>query len=145
MKALMIFGNSGMLQSMSLSFGLHWPEAILVTTSEGDRGAEMVATDSPDVVLMDLMLPDMSGFELLSRICEFSGVPVVVIVSKGEEEDGIKALNMGAANYMVKPLDYVELWAWVRAAVRRASRDDVSQCESFSGSGDLALAASPAR
>ena len=120
MKILMIMKDDEMLEGVSLSFRLRWPQAILVSSAEGYRGIEMVETESPEVVLLDMTLPDMDGFEVLSQIRTFSNVPLIVVTGRGEEIERVRGLELGADDYVVKPFSYMELLARVRAVLRRA-------------------------
>ena len=135
MKSLMILDDNEMLEAISLSFELRWPQGILVATNEGGRGIELVETDSPDVVLMDMTLPDMDGFEALSQIRAFSNVPVIVVTSRGEEIERVRGLEMGADDYVVKPFSYMELLARVRAVIRRTHAEDMTQHKCLSQGG----------
>ena len=76
----------------------------------------------PDVVLLDLGLPDIDGFELCRRLRERSAVPIIVISARGEEVDRVVGLELGADDYLVKPFGFRELIARLRAVTRRAQR-----------------------
>jgi DNA-binding response OmpR family regulator len=89
---------------------------------EAYRGAQAVQRlrDSlPDVVLLDVMLPDIDGFEVLKMIRETSTVPVIMLTAKGEEDDRVKGLELGADDYVTKPFSPRELVSRVRAVLRR--------------------------
>jgi DNA-binding response OmpR family regulator len=90
---------------------------------EAFRGAQAVdhlRTTLPDLVLLDVMLPDLDGFEVLKMIREISAVPVIMLTAKGEEEDRIRGLELGADDYITKPFSPRELVSRVRAVLRRA-------------------------
>jgi two-component system KDP operon response regulator KdpE len=90
---------------------------------EADRGKEAVRKareDLPDLILLDVMLPDIDGFEVLRRIREESGVPVIMLTAKGEEDDRVRGLELGADDYVTKPFSPRELVSRVRAVLRRA-------------------------
>ncbi len=124
MKVLLIEDDPDILEVITLSFRMGWPEAGIVTTSRGMEGVELVEKESPDIILLDLLLPDMDGFEVLSEIRAFSDAPVIVVSVKGEEVDRIKGLEMGADDYVLKPFGYMELMARVRAVMRRGKTWD---------------------
>ncbi len=88
----------------------------------GEEGVAMTATHVPDLVLLDLGLPDVSGFEVVKRLREWSQVPVVVVTARGQEEDKIRALDAGADDYVTKPFAMGELLARLRVALRHRAR-----------------------
>lgn len=92
----------------------------VLTASEGKTAVDIVANQSPDLVLLDVMMPEMNGFQALDRIREFSTVPVIMLTAKGEEAARIEGLNRGADDYVVKPFSADELLARVKAVLRRA-------------------------
>lgn len=105
----------------------------VLIANDGNTAMEIVAGSSPDLVLLDVMMPEPNGFEVLSRIREFSNVPVIMLTAKGEEGDRVEGLNRGADDYVVKPFSANELLARVNAVLRRAkiiAPDD--QSRSFS-------------
>ncbi|RLC94244.1 MAG: DNA-binding response regulator [Chloroflexi bacterium] len=124
MKILAIEDDPDILEVMSLSFRTGWPQAIFVSTDKGTKGIEMVETESPDIVLLDLLLPDMNGFDVLSEIRTFSNVPVIIVSVKVEEMERVRGLEMGADDYICKPFSYMELLARVRAVLRRGGTEE---------------------
>jgi two-component system KDP operon response regulator KdpE len=90
----------------------------VVSTSAG-RALRLLETESPDIVLLDLMLPDGDGMELCRQIRERSSVAVIVVSARGGERDKVTALNMGADDYMTKPFSVEELLARITATLRR--------------------------
>lgn len=87
---------------------------------EGQKAVEIVAEKQPDLVLLDVMMPGLDGFQACERIREFSQVPIIMVTAKGEEQDRVKGLDRGADDYVVKPFSATELLARVRAVLRRA-------------------------
>ena len=94
----------------------------LVEATTGKDGLTQASTRSPDVVLLDLGLPDMDGLEVTGRLREWSQVPIVVISARGREDDKVAALDAGADDYVTKPFGVRELLARLRVALRRATR-----------------------
>ncbi|MGC8779302.1 MAG: response regulator transcription factor [Anaerolineae bacterium] len=80
---------------------------------------QRVRDDMPDLVLLDVMMPDLDGFETLERIRAMSSVPVIMLTVKGEEEDRIRGLDLGADDYITKPFSPRELVSRIRAVLRR--------------------------
>lgn len=98
-----------------------------VTVSEASNGEEAlrsVAADHPDVVILDLGLPDMDGTEVTRRIREWSEVPIIILSVREQEKEKIAALDSGADDYLTKPFGTGELMARIRAALRRSIRKD---------------------
>jgi two-component system response regulator CpxR len=88
---------------------------------DGVTGVERCLADEPDLVILDVMLPGLSGFGVLTKIRENSKVPVIMLTARGEEVDRIVGLEMGADDYLPKPFNPRELVARIRAILRRAS------------------------
>ncbi len=88
--------------------------------SDGQQGLQEIVYQRPDVVLLDLGLPDMDGVEVLKRLREWSHVPVVVLTVREDEHDKVRALDAGADDYLTKPFSTAELLARLRAVQRRA-------------------------
>jgi two-component system KDP operon response regulator KdpE len=107
---------------------------------EATTGAEAlaaVATERPDVVLLDLKLPDMDGVEVTHRLREWSQVPIIVVSVREQETDKIAALDAGADDYLTKPFGVGELLARMRVALRRASLVAAGAGDSALETGDL--------
>jgi DNA-binding response OmpR family regulator len=100
------------------------PEGFLtVTAGSGPAGLEQLGRAAVDLVVLDVMLPELSGFEVLRRIRATSRVPVVMLTARGEEVDRVVGLEMGADDYLAKPFSPRELVARVRAVLRRIPGD----------------------
>jgi len=96
-----------------------------------DDGLSQTATRNPDVVLLDLGLPDMDGLEVIEKLREWSAVPVIVISAREQEGDKIKALDRGADDYLTKPFGAGELLARIRVALRHAAPQSQDQGEAI--------------
>ena len=88
----------------------------------GGEGITQAATRSPDVILLDLGLPDLDGLAVVRRIREWSGIPIIVLTARGQERDKIDALDGGADDYVTKPFSMPELLARMRVALRHRTR-----------------------
>ena len=123
-KVLIIEDDLEIIDSISLGFQMDWPEAKLISARLGEDGIDMVETEDPEVVILDLGLPDMSGFEVLRRIRLFSAVPVIVLTVKSGEADITRGLEWGADDYLTKPFRQKELLARLKVQLRRQTSPD---------------------
>src|SRR5512141_2079241 len=85
----------------------------------GKQAVQKMRDANPDLILLDVMMPDMDGFEVLELIREISNVPVIMLTAKGEEDDRVRGLELGADDYIIKPFSTRELVSRVRAVLRR--------------------------
>jgi len=109
---------------------------------DGQTGLELALSENPDLILLDVMLPKMDGFEVCKKIREKSSVPVIMLTAREEEVDKVLGLELGADDYMTKPFSIRELTARVKANLRRTSIDRASQSQdsaSLITSGDLTI------
>jgi two-component system, OmpR family, KDP operon response regulator KdpE len=95
-----------------------------VVSTDGSRALQLLETEEPDIVLLDLMLPEVDGFDLCRQIRESSTVGVIVVSARGGERDKVTALNVGADDYMTKPFSIEELLARITATLRRTRVPD---------------------
>ncbi len=90
---------------------------------DGVRGVELAEQLQPDLVLLDLMLPGMDGWAVCRKLRETSSVPIIMLTAKGELEDKVTGLNLGADDYIVKPFEMKEVLARIQAVLRRTDKD----------------------
>ena len=91
--------------------------------SSGEEALDLAAVSPPSVVILDLMLPGISGLDVCKELRQWSRVPIIVLSAKGEERDKVEALDLGADDYLTKPFGIDELLARIRAALRRTAGD----------------------
>jgi DNA-binding response OmpR family regulator len=120
MKVLIIDDDPDIVEAITLSFGLQWAEATVLSAGSGTEARMTFTRENPDVVLLDIALPDTDGFDVLRWVRERSDVPVLMISARGEEIDKVRGLELGADDYITKPFGYLELSARIRAVIRRA-------------------------
>ena len=94
----------------------------VIEAPTGKEGLRRVTTDNPDIILLDLGLPDMDGMDIIRRIREWTRTPIIVLSARGQERDKIEALDLGADDYLTKPFAAGELIARIRVALRHAHR-----------------------
>ena len=124
MKVLIIEDDKSIVDIVSLSLKIRWPDTNLISTHLGEEGIQLTKNEAPDVVILDLGLPDINGFEVLKTVREYSSVPIIILSVLGEEETVVKGLEIGADEYITKPFHQMELLARVKALIRRAGSQD---------------------
>lgn len=97
---------------------------------DGEEALNMAKANSYDMILLDVMLPKMDGFEVCQAIREFSDVPIVMLTAKGDDMDKILGLEYGADDYITKPFNILEVKARIKAIMRRTSPERVPQVQS---------------
>ncbi len=127
MRVLLIEDNTEIIETVSITLKLRWPEVTLISSFLGKEGIELAKKELPEIVLLDLGLPDIDGFQVLQSIRDFSDVPVVILSVRGEEADKIRGLELGADDYIVKPFSPGELLARLKALLRRSQMLETSE------------------
>ncbi|MBM3156397.1 MAG: PAS domain S-box protein [Chloroflexi bacterium] len=123
-KVLIIEDDNAIVNFVRLAFKMRWPEAELLSARLGEEGLDLIESEKPDLVILDLGLPDIDGFEVLRQIRLFSSVPVVILTVSGEEADMVKGLELGADDYIVKPFRQMEFLARLKSQLRRKVSPD---------------------
>jgi two-component system KDP operon response regulator KdpE len=109
----------------------------LLEAPNGQEGLIKAASHNPDLILLDLGLPDLDGLEVLRRLREWSSVPVIIVSARGQEQDKIRGLNSGADDYLTKPFSIGELLARMNACLRRSAMAGQEREEPAFAAGDL--------
>lgn len=120
MKVVVIEDEKSIIDAINIAFEFRWPDVVLRAARTGKEGIELVKKESPEVVILDINLPDIDGFEVLNKLREFSNTPVIILTVRAENEDVLRGLESGADDYVIKPFDYLTLLARVRAVLRRS-------------------------
>ncbi len=121
MKVVIIEDQGEIVEAVSMCFELRWPDVTILSTGEGNKGLELIEAELPDVVILDLGLPDIDGFELLRQVRQFSDMPIIIVTVRNQKMDIVKGLELGADDYITKPFDHIEFLARVKAVLRRTS------------------------
>ncbi len=124
---LLVDDEVALLRTLSLNLKARGYD--VVTAETGEEALQVVRRSSPDVVILDLGLPDISGVEVLRELRGWSAVPVIVLSARHGSDDKVQALDMGDDDYVTKPFGIEELLARLRAAVRRAAPADSAAVE----------------
>jgi DNA-binding response OmpR family regulator len=124
-------------QFISMNLGLEGFR--VVTAADGYEALTRIVKDQPDLVLLDITLPDMDGFQTLKKIRESYTIPVIFLTVRGEEFDRVHGLDLGADDYMTKPFSPRELVSRIRAVLRRTEARAVSQTSEIVIDEDLSI------
>jgi two-component system response regulator VicR len=135
--ALIIEDNIEIVESVAFALRVRWPDAKIKSTESGMDGLEIIKNDKPDIIILDLGLSDINGFEVLRRIRLFSDVPVLILTVRADESDIVKGLELGANDYVIKPFKQMELLSRVHVQLRKLSVGGL--CDSQIRSGKLTL------
>jgi len=119
LKVLIIEDDSLIVRDISLCLHMSYPDVSIVETDHGLRGLGMVETESPDLVMVDDSLPDIVTLELVSKIRDFSDVPLIILSEGATDIETARGLEAGADEYIPKPFSPIELLARVKALLRR--------------------------
>ena len=105
----------------------------VVTGCDGMEAVELAASESPDLIVLDLMMPRLDGLEACTKIREFSQVPIIMLTAKSEDMDKLLGFEHGADDYLTKPFNILELKARIRALIRRSSMAPAAPAEPDGG------------
>jgi len=119
MKFQIVEDNPQIADAVSMALEMRWPEAKIIKASNGKAAIKLAEDENPDLIILDLGLPDIDGFEVLQEIRLFSNAPVIILTVRDEESDIVKCLERGADDYVTKPFRQLELMSRVQAILRR--------------------------
>lgn len=119
MRLLLVDDDPEIRTSVRVGFELQWRDVEILEAASGAEALRLVEERRPDLVLLDVGLPDLDGFEVLRELRFFSAVPVIMLTARDEPIDRVRGLEAGADDYIAKPFDHLELMARVRAVLRR--------------------------
>ena len=112
----------------------------VLAASDGQQALELIENHAPDLVLLDVMMPKMDGFTVCSRVREFSAVPIIIVTARGQDQDKVRGLDLGADDYLTKPFSVEELLARVRGVLRRSelsTREHIQGLQATTTTGTL--------
>ncbi len=139
MKILVVDDDPVILEALTVGFQLQWQEATVIAAAQGEEGLDAFYEHEPNVVVLDVALPELNGFEVLREIRRVSDVPVIMLTARGEETDQVRGLELGADDYVVKPFSHLALVARIRAVLRRAELPPPLEALPDFTAGDLAI------
>jgi len=115
MKILIVDDDHDLLEALGLGLQLQWQGVDVLTATDGEAALNRFFDETPDVVLLDVGLPHLDGFEVLRRIRQVADTPVLMLTARGEELDKVRGLEIGADDYVTKPFSPLELLARIKA------------------------------
>lgn len=120
MKILLVDDDRQIVEGITTAVQLQWHDAEVLTATTGEQGLQTFFEHDPDVVLLEVALPDLSGFDVLRQIRRVADVPVLIVTARTDEADQVRGLEFGADEYVTKPCSYLALIARIRAVLRRS-------------------------
>jgi len=139
MKVLVIEDNRQVVRDITFCLQVRYPEVVVVSVADGAKGIDMVETELPDLVMIDSSLPDIAPSDLVSKIRDFSEVPLIILHEAETEMDIARGLEAGADDYIAKPFSPIELLARIRALLRRTQSLGFKPERAVSINGKLAI------
>lgn len=136
MKFLIVDDAPDVVEAVSLCLELRYPGAIIVSAADGSTALELAQREEPDLVILDIGLPNMDGFDVCRQLRSSSQIPIIMLTVRDRDVDVARGLAVGADDYITKPFSHIELLARVQAVLRRAKSTDAASDGSFT-SGDL--------
>jgi two-component system KDP operon response regulator KdpE len=138
-RILVVDDEPDLVESVRLGFTLQWRDVEVLGAGEAEAALDIIEREHADIVLLDVGLPGIDGYEVLRQIRAFSDVPVVMLTARDDAMDKVKGLELGADDYVTKPFNHLELMARVNAVLRRMEMPaPTSRVASFK-SGDLEI------
>jgi two-component system, OmpR family, KDP operon response regulator KdpE len=136
-KVLVVDDDHDVLEAVAVGFRFQWRDCVVVTATDGAEGLQQFYRHSPDIVILDIGLPERTGFEVLQEIRRISDVPVVLVTGRESEASQVRGLDLGADDYVTKPFSILTLLARVRAILRRTDMESLGSGATEIKVGDL--------
>src|SRR6202011_1793361 len=121
---------------------LQFEDYEVITASDGQQALNLIEQNKPDLALLDVMMPKVDGFTVCQRVREYSAIPIIIITARGQDQDKVRGLDLGADDYLTKPFSVEELLARVRAVLRRsqiASKEGAKGLQAMASTGELVI------
>jgi two-component system KDP operon response regulator KdpE len=139
MKILVVDDDPRLREALEVGLQLQWQDAQVLVANDGEAGLEQFFQEEPDVVLLDVSMPRMNGFDVLREVRRVSDVPVIMLTARGEDVDQVRGLELGADDYVPKPFSHLALMARIKAVIRRAEMPPPVESLPDFTAGDLAI------
>jgi two-component system KDP operon response regulator KdpE len=139
MKVLVIDDAPELQEMVSLCFEMRWPQSTILTAETGEKGIQLAQSSSPDIIVLEINLPDRDGFQVCREIRSFSDVPIIMLTVRSDDQDIVKGLEWGADDYITKPFSYIQFLARVQAVIRRSQSLPLGRTEQPFITNDLTI------
>lgn len=139
MKVLVIDDAPELQEMVSLCFEMRWPQSTVLTAETGEKGIQLAQSSSPDIIVLEINLPDRDGFQVCREIRSFSDVPIIMLTVRSDDQDIVKGLEWGADDYITKPFSYIQFLARVQAVIRRSQSLPLGRTEQPFITNDLTI------
>lgn len=126
MKKKILLVDDELILLKGLKYGLEQDSYEIITASDGEEALEIIARETFDLIILDLMLPKIDGLEVCRKIREKFNIPIIILTARGDDSSKVLGLEYGADDYITKPFNILEVKARIKAVMRRKSRFDVS-------------------
>ncbi|MDO8637036.1 MAG: response regulator transcription factor [Dehalococcoidia bacterium] len=138
MKFLIVDDAPDVVEAVSLCLELRYPGATIISAAEGNAALELFQREEPDLIVLDIGLPNLDGFDVCRQIRANSQVPIIMLTVRDRDVDVARGLAVGADDYITKPFSHIELLARVQSVLRRTKSSDTTNDGSFT-TGDLVV------
>jgi DNA-binding response OmpR family regulator len=118
-RLLLVDDDADVIESVRVGLQMQWRDLEVIATGKGEDAIQLVESERPDLVLLDVGLPDIDGYAVLTEIRRFSDTPVIMLTARDEPIDRVRGLELGADDYVAKPFNHLELFARIKAVLRR--------------------------
>lgn len=139
MKVLVIDDAPELVEVVSLCFEMRWPQSTVLSAATAEDGVRIARAQDPDVIILDIGLPDRDGFQVCREIRAFSEIPIIILTVRSDDQDIVKGLEWGADDYITKPFSYIQFLSRIQAVVRRSKGLPLSQAEQPLVTSDFAI------
>lgn len=139
MKILLVDDDPEILDAVSVGLHFHWQDSTVLTAQTGAEALRVFYEEAPDLVVLDVTIPDSTGFELLQEIRRVSDVPIIMLTALQTETNQVRALDLGADDYVVKPFSVMALLARMRSVLRRIGQMPGSSAAVETAIGELSI------
>jgi DNA-binding response OmpR family regulator len=131
-KLLIAEDDKDVAEIVAFSARMNWSDCQVLIATDGQEALRLFKVEQPDIVILDVSMPPPNGFEVCQRIRQHSSVPILMLTAREATVDKVRALDLGADDYLTKPFDHLELLARLRALLRRAAQPSAEGEADFS-------------